>query len=56
MEKKLSIFTLGLLLVFSFFDGLGGMALLVAFWAIWDILSGLLIAYFWSDRSKRKKA
>jgi len=61
-QKTLSIETgiqnsgLGLLLVFSFFDGLGGMALLVAFWAIWDILSGLLIAYFWSDRSKRKRA
>lgn len=60
-QKTLSIETgiqnsgLGLLLVFSFFDGLGGMALLVAFWAIWDILSGLLIAYFWSDKSKRKK-
>jgi BASS family bile acid:Na+ symporter len=61
-QKTLSIETgiqnsgLGLLLVFSFFDGLGGMALLVAFWAIWDILSGLLIAYFWSDKSKRIKA
>ena len=58
-QKTLSIETgiqnsgLGLLLVFSFFDGLGGMALLVAFWAIWDILSGLLIAYFWSGKSKR---
>lgn len=41
---------LGLLLVFSFFEGLGGMALLVAFWAIWDIVSGLLIAYFWSRK------
>jgi len=61
-QKTLSIETgiqnsgLGLLLVFSFFDGLGGMALLVAFWAIWDILSGLLIAFFWSDKSKRVKA
>jgi BASS family bile acid:Na+ symporter len=59
-QKTLSIETgiqnsgLGLLLVFSFFDGLGGMALLVAFWAIWDILSGLLIAYFWSDKKKQK--
>jgi len=58
-QKTLSIETgiqnsgLGLLLVFSFFDGLGGMALLVAFWAIWDILSGLLIAFFWSGKSKR---
>ena len=57
-QKTLSIETgiqnsgLGLLLVFSFFDGLGGMALLVAFWAIWDIVSGLLIAYFWSNKKK----
>lgn len=61
-QKTLSIETgiqnsgLGLLLVFSFFDGLGGMALLVAFWAIWDILSGLLIAFFWSDKRKKKIA
>lgn len=41
---------LGLMLVFTFFDGLGGMALLVAFWAIWDIVSGLLIAFFWSEK------
>jgi BASS family bile acid:Na+ symporter len=44
---------LGLLLVFSFFEGLGGMALLVAFWAIWDIVSGLLIAYFWSGKATK---
>ncbi len=55
-QKTLSIETgiqnsgLGLLLVFSFFDGLGGMALLVAFWAIWDIVSGLLVAFFWSKK------
>lgn len=41
---------LGLLLVFSFFDGLGGMALLVAFWAIWDIVSGLIVSYYWSSK------
>jgi BASS family bile acid:Na+ symporter len=41
---------LGLMLVFTFFDGLGGMALLVAFWAIWDIVSGLLVAFLWSDK------
>ncbi len=61
-QKTLSIETgiqnsgLGLLLVFTFFDGLGGMALLVAFWAIWDIASGLLIAFFWSDKSKKRRS
>ena len=60
-QKTLSIETgiqnsgLGLLLVFTFFDGLGGMALLVAFWAIWDIASGLLIAYFWSPKKRLKE-
>ncbi len=39
---------LGLLLVFSFFDGLGGTALVAAWWGIWHILSGLAIATFWS--------
>lgn len=61
-QKTLSIETgiqnsgLGLLLVFSFFSGLGGMALFVAFWAIWDILSGLLIAFFWSDNKNPLKS
>ena len=55
-QKTLSIETgiqnsgLGLLLIFSFFNGLGGMALLVATWAIWDILSGLLLASYWSKQ------
>ena len=59
-QKTISIETgiqnagLGLMLVFSFFSNLGGMALLVAFWAIWDIVSGLLIAYFWSEKSVKK--
>ena len=55
-QKTLSIETgiqnsgLGLLLIFSFFNGLGGMALLVAFWAIWDIFSGLLLASYWAKQ------
>lgn len=55
-QKTLAIETgiqnsgLGLLLVFSFFNGLGGMALLVAFWAIWDIFSGLALATYWSKQ------
>jgi BASS family bile acid:Na+ symporter len=55
-QRTLSIETgiqnsgLGLLLIFSFFEGLGGMALLVAFWAIWDIFSGLVLATYWSRK------
>ena len=42
---------LGLLLIFSFFEGLGGMALLAAFWGLWDIVSGLSIAIYWSKKA-----
>lgn len=55
-QKTLSIETgiqnsgLGLLLIFTFFHGLGGMALLVAFWAIWDIFSGIALAFYWSKQ------
>ncbi len=58
-QKTISIETgiqnsgLGLLLIFSFFNGLGGMALLVAFWAIWDIFSGLAIATYWSKQKTK---
>ena len=41
---------LGLLLIFSFFDGLGGMAMLAAFWGIWHIVSGLILATYWSKK------
>ncbi len=39
---------LGLILIFSFFDGLGGMAIVAAWWGIWHIISGLSLSYFWS--------
>ncbi|WP_193610351.1 bile acid:sodium symporter family protein [Nocardioides lijunqiniae] len=38
---------LGLLLVFTYFDGLGGMALVAAWWGIWDIIAGLAVAVAW---------
>lgn len=42
---------LGLLLVFTYFDGLGGMALVAAWWGIWDIVAGLAVAYPWGRRT-----
>ena len=41
---------LGLVIIFAFFDGLGGMAMITAWWGIWHIISGLTIATFWSYR------
>lgn len=43
---------LGLLLIFNFFDGLGGMALIAAWWAIWHILSGMSMSWYWSVGKK----
>ena len=39
---------LGLFLIFNFFDGLGGMALVAAWWGIWHIIAGLTIGWYWS--------
>ncbi|MBW2472806.1 MAG: bile acid:sodium symporter family protein [Deltaproteobacteria bacterium] len=41
---------LGLVLVFNFFNGLGGMAILVAWWGIWHIIAGLIAAFIFSRR------
>ncbi|WP_034041044.1 bile acid:sodium symporter family protein [Wocania ichthyoenteri] len=55
-QKTLAIETgiqnsgLGLLLIFTFFDGIGGMAILAAFWGVWHIISGLLLAWYWSNK------
>lgn len=46
---------LGLLLIFTFFDGLGGMAILTAFWGIWHLISGLFLAAIWGYRPSDKK-
>ena len=35
---------LGLVLVFGFFNGLGGMAIVVAWWGVWHIIAGLTAA------------
>jgi len=46
---------LGLLLIFSFFDGLGGMAIIAALWGVWHLISGLLLGLFWGvlrDRTR----
>ena len=36
---------LGLILIFAFFNGLGGMAVATAFWGIWHAVSGLGLAW-----------
>ncbi len=56
-QKTLAIETgiqnsgLGLGLIFSFFDGMGGMVIVAGWWGIWHIISGLSLAYFFRNRS-----
>ncbi|GAB5554317.1 MAG: bile acid:sodium symporter family protein [Saprospiraceae bacterium] len=38
---------LGLILIFNFFNGLGGMAMIAAFWGIWHLISAFGVAMFW---------
>ena len=52
METGIQNGGLGLLLIFGFFEGLGGMALLAAFWGIWDVFSGMALATFWGRKKK----
>ncbi len=44
---------LALILIFNFFDGLGGMAIIAAWWGIWHLISAFALAAFWA-RSKGK--
>lgn len=41
---------LGLILIFAFFGGLGGMAVVAAFWGMWHAISGLALAMVWGRR------
>lgn len=41
---------LGLLLIFTFFEGLGGMAIITAFWGIWHLVTGLIIGWIWGNK------
>ncbi|MBB6328193.1 BASS family bile acid:Na+ symporter [Algoriphagus iocasae] len=41
---------LGLVLIFTYFNGLGGMAIITAFWGIWHLISGMAIASIWKNK------
>ena len=39
---------LGLTLTFTYYQGLGGMALVLGWWGIWHLVTGGLLAYWWT--------
>jgi len=56
IEVGLQNSALALILIFDFFDGLGGMAVIAAWWGIWHIIAGLIVARLWSRRPLRVAA
>jgi predicted Na+-dependent transporter len=45
---------LGLGLIFTFFGGLGGMAIVAGWWGVWDIIAGLVVAALWARHTKAR--
>lgn len=46
---------LALVLIFNYFDGLGGMSIIAGWWGIWHIVSGLTIASLWKKYNYEAK-
>ncbi|MEM9886721.1 MAG: bile acid:sodium symporter family protein [Bacteroidota bacterium] len=47
IETGIQNTALGLAIAFQFFDGLGGMTMVLAWWGIWHLISGFGLALFW---------
>ena len=48
LETAIHNSALGMALIFTFFPQAGGMLLIAAFWGCWQLLSGLILALYWS--------
>ncbi|EPG74442.1 sodium Bile acid symporter family protein [Leptospira fainei serovar Hurstbridge str. BUT 6] len=55
LETGLQNSGLGLVLIFTFFQGLGSMALVAAWWGVWHIISGLILAGIWSRKKMNQE-
>ncbi len=55
IETGIQNSALALLLIFNFFDGLGGMAITAGWWGIWDIFSGLALAWLLARITEKTK-
>lgn len=53
IETGIQNSVLGLVIIFSFFDGYGAMALIAGWWGIWHIISGFAISQFFVFRESR---
>ena len=46
---------LGLILIFNFFNGLGGMAMIAAWWGVWHLISAFGLAMLWKSKENQPK-
>lgn len=53
IETGIQNTALGMYLIFNFFDGNGGMLIVLAWWGIWHLLSGFGIALWWRRSAKK---
>ncbi|SMD35241.1 bile acid:Na+ symporter, BASS family [Reichenbachiella faecimaris] len=42
---------LALVIIFEYFNGLGGMAIIAAWWGVWHLISGAILSWQWSVRT-----
>ena len=45
---------LGLILFFQYFEHLGGMGIIVAWWGMWHIISGLTLSLYWQRKELKE--
>lgn len=51
IETGIQNSALGLLIIFTVFNGQGGMALIAAWWGIWHIISGFIVSQYFAYKS-----
>jgi BASS family bile acid:Na+ symporter len=43
---------LGLILIFNFFGGLGGMAFIAAWYGVWDLIVPFGLTHYWRHKNE----
>lgn len=54
IETGIQNVSVALVIIFDFFNGLGGMAFIAAWWGIWHLLAGGALSFFWSRKPLAK--
>jgi BASS family bile acid:Na+ symporter len=55
-ESGIHNLALGMTLIFTYFQGMGGMALVAGWWGVWHLVTGGLLARYWVSRKPTESA